>query len=137
MLVAAAASVVVGTVARPRDHDQPLPLSDQASGGSTVYRDLGVEIRTNQVSPGETRVWVRSSRWRAIADPLLYWTAVAPADSTALPADARFLGSLGSAFREPIRLSAPLATGVVVLWSNANRRVVGIAAYPAATVGGR
>jgi len=63
-------------------------------------------------------------------DPLIYWTAEEP-DITALPANARFLGSLASARRAPLHLPPDSQSrGYLILYSLAWQKPVARALVP-------
>ena len=71
------------------------------------------------VSRSADGAWIRIEHV-AHPDPLVYWSA-ATASGTALPADARLLGTAAG----PVRLPEASRTGAIVLYSLAHQQVIG------------
>ncbi len=121
MLIGSAVSIAGALLVRP----SPVPPSAMLpalSSTASVAR-LGVSVRVVRDGSG-TGVWVRATKPLSAPDPLLYWTATTPADSSSLPAAAVYLGSLSGQFQAPVRIDSLPRGGSLAIWSNGYRRII-------------
>lgn len=132
MLVGGLAGIATAVLARPASTVQLAMPTDAGTGRTIRVEGLAVELRIAPDSSRGHRVWVRSTAPTRIPDPLLYYVAATPTDSSALPSNAIFLGSVVAEFRRPILIDSTEAVspgGALVLWSNGYRRIVAVASF--------
>lgn len=121
-------AVAARPAASPPDNAGLSRLAElETSGSSWSVAALGIELRLATDPTGATFAWVRSSGELGAPDPLLYWVAEIPTDSTSLPATAMLLGSIGRRSGAATPIDSIPRAGALVVWSNGHDRVLATA----------